>query len=207
MFSASGSHVQLHVSIVEVVGHSFPRRLDKFLLTTHYDLLNLSQANLIWRYREGMIIPNLGVFESQWLNGRPDVIVIDIGSNDMASLNGPDPHQMAVDLILRSDRIQRVISCEVVFVEQTFRVLPNPEVMRRVNGRIDSFNQYLFRMTPSMRGMTFFRHRNLAKNWRTFICQDGVHLTADGMKRYARSCRGINIQAPGRVQSRRYFQS
>ena len=114
MVSATGGHVQQGPLFVEIVGHSFPRRVDDYLRSTNSNLLNLSQAQIIWRYRGGMRIPNLRDFEGQWLNGRPDVIVIDIGSNDIANLNGRAPNQMALELVLMMQKIQQSISCEVL---------------------------------------------------------------------------------------------
>ena len=148
-----------------------------------------------------MRVSNLDVFVDELIDSAPSIILVDLGSNDMARVNADEPHRTALALVQFMEKIQRVIHCEVVFIEQFYRVCDNDFL---VNSRIRNFNRCLFHLSFNMRGMTFFRHSNMWSNWRSFLLSDGVHLNSNGHRRYRRSYRGALLQASERLTPR-YF--
>ena len=208
MVTPQGEHIQNQQRITaELVGHSFPKRLKRYLNRTGSSMLKLTQVKVFWRCVGGLKVNYFDdVVIQDWIDKAPEIIVIDVGSNDLTNPEGPDPHQMALKLVQMMEQVQRAIGCEVVFVEQFFRVLQDESRMHWLNSRISKFNGYLYHLSRNMSNMTFFRHRNLWQNWKQYIGRDGVHLSDEGNRRYARSYRGILMQASARW-SARYFRN
>ena len=185
-----------------LVGHSFIRRLANYALSTDSLNMGLSKGDckITFVGRGGMTVPRLRGKAVQFLTScRPDVIFLEIGTNDLSTA---DPLRLAADVFelaqwLVSRGVRRVVISQIFF-----RVIANGRRDVRVaadfNERVVAYNARMREHTLASADIEFWRHRGMWRNWENILI-DGVHFTGEGNRRYFNSVRGALVGAVNRL--------
>ena len=157
---------------VLVIGHSFVRRADK-----HYQLglegikpnLGLIDAVITFRGWSGLTAQKLEDKSCVVDNLDPDILVIDIGSNDLA--NGADPVMLArrVNILARAWLINtsiQVVICMEVLPKSQSAVYPAPQDF---NDRAEDFNVHLIDLAHSFTDPVIVAPSNVSRGIFTYI--------------------------------------
>jgi lysophospholipase L1-like esterase len=199
------------------LGHSFIGRLQKWIKSPQNNLgKNLAMDNVTIDFIVDYTIPQLNRALQKSLNlvARCDAIFIDIGGNDLCD-NDCDEHvvfEMCKSLIINVREANA--NCSIIVMQQLHRqhiykrkicekrrerheICCSEEKVKAFNKRIDSFNCLLKSSLYKINRVKYWCHKSLwsVKKFNTIYDADGIHLSAVGMKKYARSVRGAIQQA------------
>lgn len=187
-----------------IVGHSFVKRLADFC-SDRRNFANLRlETNLFHVEFKGVSgakvshsnsAKSLGSMARTVSDMCPDIVYIDIGSNDLCSRN-VQPTELALRIFDISTELSK--SCKCVVIGQ---ILPRLCESSTYNERVRSLNEKLKHLASEANGNVIFW--KMEKVWRVngIYHRDGVHLSNPlGMDRYARNVRGAVLFA-----SRRFY--
>ncbi len=172
---------------VVVFGHSFVSRLRNWLVSKNN--FNLSLDKSLWR----VILHGVGgltlarvPFEMDIVeNLEPNVIVLDIGANDLDSHFNPDPHQVAFDVAQFAMSLRHRAADRVVYLIMAY---PRAKPRRsNYNEVLEIYNDAL-RQQCDGKALVIFPLKNMS-SYEQCIGQDGIHLNNNGMMRYYRNIR------------------
>lgn len=185
---------------VLIIGHSFVRRLEEYV--SHSNLrhnMGLSTDNHLVSYASipGGRIDNITSLFTLIESTRPDMIVIDVGTNDLDS--STPAHLLARRLVNLATHIHSQFNItQVVVLEVLFRTLSgrySPQ-SKFFNARVHQFNNMcrsLICRNPSATPLSFRHHYGMVDDWQQYI-SDGVHLNNFGLFKYFRSIRSVIIR-------------
>ncbi len=195
------------------IGHSFV----KHFCTWMYSFNNPFGKNLSLDYIDsinfvtGYTIPSLykALLHAHDKVERANIIILDIGGNDLTDYACDEfiLHEMMLALI-RHIRSVNSFATLIVFQllhrlhlnnrsictlrRRRFGVCCSNEFTSKYNKRVDAVNIMLKKKLSALMKVKYWCHRCLwsDKKFTKFYLKDGVHLSATGMLRYARSVRG-----------------
>ncbi|XP_062613677.1 uncharacterized protein LOC134275411 [Saccostrea cucullata] len=182
---------------VLVVGHSFIRRLERSLGQIEGCFnnlgLDLSLCTVYFYGISGGRLDSLevdSVFIEKLRTYGPDIIVIQLGGNDM-SMTAVRPEVFACRLIewvssltSRFCFIKNIVVCELFI-----RAKPRQVSVEMYESKRRIVNQMLKDMLEDYPNLTFWRHLRLMQSPLAILCGDGVHLSVIGTKKFYRSLR------------------
>jgi lysophospholipase L1-like esterase len=161
-------------------------------------------------------IPQLNRALQKSLNrvARCDAIFIDIEGNDLCNKDCDEHVVFEMCKSLISNVREANANCLITVMQQLHRqyiykrkicekrcerleICCGEKKVKAFNKRIDSFNSLLKSSLYKIKRGKYWCHRSLwsEKKFNTIYDVDGIHLSAAGMKKYARSVRGAILQA------------
>lgn len=199
------------------LGHSYIGRLQRWIKSAQNNLgTNLAIDNVTIDFIVGYTIPQLNRELQKSLNivARCDAIFIDIGGNDLCDKDCDESVLFEMCKSLISNIRETNANCSITVMQQLHRqhiykrkiceksrerheICCSIEKVDDYNKRIDSFNSLLKSSLYKINRAKYWCHRSLwsVKKFNTIYDADGIHLSAVGMKKYARSVRGAIQQA------------
>ena len=124
---------------------------------------------------------------------KPTVIVVDIGTNDLASPMCCPLH-LANEVVSVARQFAAVPSVQHVVVVDVMRRVAmgvRREVRADFNDARTAYNAALHRLTDGLANIHAWKHRGMSEEWQSYLLPDGVHLNNTiGMPKYVRSIRG-----------------
>ena len=190
---------------VVILGHSFVRRQEQFLIRQHgldFNLgLDYDRAYVTYVHHGGLTAPQARIgYMDYVLSLTPDIIYIELGSNDICH---PRVGPVEVGQSLR-DLANDFIRAGVRYV-MIGETIPRagraiPRVTRSYNNKVRQLNENLHAMFGPHRSdaVRSWRHRGLSHP--SVLGPDGVHLNNTGNQRLYRSMRGAILHALSRVR-------
>lgn len=185
-----------NLSSLFVFGHSFVRRLDKYVRNRipggfsdlgEVSLRGFSGAN-VHRIMAETVDDN-----SLYLTLRDSHVLLQIGGNDLNS-DGVSPVQLAREILnvarrlINEKRVRSVCICQLLYRRQSSA---SRFVLRRdYNRLVDEVNRELKFLCSFFPRIKFWSHKRMLVNWRMYLHKDGTHLNCHGQKKYYRSMRG-----------------
>ena len=194
-------------AVVLVIGDSFIRRLQQFEHETYGNYHNLGLlfdvAHVNWIGRGGLTVPSL---RSRYLGAirtlAPDVVVIQVGSNDLcdpqnsAALVSADIQFLVQNL--HSYGVAEVIICQVL--NRHGNGVPDGISPQDYNLRVSNFNATTRAALSSYPSSRYWHHRGLWNNHCPVISRDGTHLNRFGNCLFYRSIRGAILHGVRRAR-------
>ena len=189
-----------YIPQILVFGHSFVRRLREALLS-QFDSrasanFHLPQSGHVelrgtgGRTVDKVLIYDLHVFEQS----KADIVVLDIGTNDLGTL-APEVVGSKIDdlvcLLRTRYGIRIVVVCQVL--DRNIAHTDKPD--RVFNAKAAVLRQYLSVVLAGQPGVLLWEHRDFAHPARSLLAKDGVHCNAGGQYCLYRSYRGAILQA------------
>lgn len=185
---------------VLILGHSFVRRLEEYTRINYYSNLNVASPRLQVHFSGigGLRATDLMSHFSEVEYFRPNVVIVDAGSNDLANGILPatvDDHiQMFFDACL-SFQVEYCMS-----LQQLYRFSSHKYTVP------DNFNNCIVQLN-NLLGKSGAQHSSLWKhrcglwvNWQSYLLPDGTHLNDKGMVKYFKSVRQGVKYALSRLQ-------
>ena len=185
---------------VLVLGHSYVRRLGEFVHQSSWDVspnfgLKESQGTVYFAGYGGASVHRIHALLREVLERfMPDVVVLQVGSNDVRS-NGDDPEYLADRLLGLARRLRDEFGITNVIVSQLFfrTVVP----CQHYNGIIHEINLHLENKLQDERYLSFWKHFGF---WNPEVRallqhQDGVHFNDLGNYKFYKSLRGAILKA------------
>ena len=182
-----------------LLGHSFVRRLDKYMQEQGKPNLSLDRAGLELRLKgwSGMTMANFPKALKQVSTHRPELVILDIGTNDI------DAQRMSLEvlvdqlfkfgtLMVSNYGVKRVVFLEVLPRGRGRHAAKNPQF----TAQVQQFNADLMALVTSQQGvyrrLHCWNHRRMRTNVHRYL-RDGVHLNDQGMKKYFHSVKGAVV--------------
>ena len=195
---------------VLILGHSFIRRLDRFLTEKHSAEHNLSLSRSTHHVRlegiSGGHIDDLPTLFHVHERFSPVVVLIDISTNDIAD-NRVNLQTLALNLINHARRLHTqyqaasIILCEVLPRGFTGKFKGSPDFNIRV-ARLNSMLKTLVRQHKPEHPLLFWYHKGIVADVEEFP-SDGCHLNDQGLSKYATSLRSAVIRVSNKVRNGR----
>jgi lysophospholipase L1-like esterase len=183
---------------VLLIGHSFLTHLQKdikygLIGSNNFGLNSSNQAIVFFAASGGMRAYHLNSQLSFVSDVAPEVIVIDIGTNDIDG--GMLPQDVAQQIktfvydIIRIPAVKKVVILQVLFRERHGSRCPE------FNQRVTELNTILKRFALDKKDVVYWKHRGLWQAWKSTLRSDGVHLNLRGEHLYYRSIRGAILHS------------
>ena len=178
---------------VLVLGHSFIRRLSSFIQIHRFERLNhassLSQAKIhLWGLSGFTVQMALFYRLTRVESFRPDIVVLELGTNDLTSCEPEVVGSMLEELV----RVLHVdYGVKVVCVNQIIFRANSPVF----NARVPILNRYLKVVLEPLPFAFFWHHRGFWRSARDLLHSDGIHLNSWGHFQLYRSMRGAILKA------------
>jgi lysophospholipase L1-like esterase len=182
---------------ITIFGHSYVRRLHE-LMFSRQDLHNLGLDSA--RFQISCIgIGGLKLQQRQRLHSSDhllagqDLVIIDIGSNDLC-LENYVPEQFALDIVSYCSFLTEGLGVKRVAISQ---------ILTRSIEPFHEYNQHVIRANVAIQHIlstcdfpvVLWKHRGMWNSQKTIHCADGVHLSLDiGYPKYIRSLRDCIIR-------------
>ncbi len=178
-----------------MLGHSFVHRLARFARDRGCPNMTLDPSlySIAYLSEGGMRMSGLVNQVAAIRRNRPQVVFMEIGTNDLAS--GVSPDSLAQEVkrfavyLLQHENVKRVIVSQV-----TFRAEGSPRTPKDFNRTVTAYNATIHKLLKNVDGVKFWRHRNMWAHWQQLL-SDGVHFNDTGNRRYYNSVRGAIIAA------------
>ena len=128
---------------------------------------------------------------------RPDVVILQIGSNDLADKHRPlmrpetvgsQIHDLAWKLINHLN-VSQVVVCEEFRCPKKYQLFPD------FNANIDALNQYLSVVIDALPCASYWSHHGFKLSELDLYLHDGIHMNETGNFKLFKSFRGAAIQA------------
>lgn len=192
---------------VLILGHSFVRRFEQFVLNSldarvNENLnLNNDEVQISYSGHGGASLERIRALGTSYVREqRPDVVIIQAVSNDLCK------PEKTVDLIFRR-LIEFVVDLRygesvrsVVILQTLHRIAPLKPTRYQVdlpwfNSRVDELNRRISEYIKEVEGVNFFR---LSGFWNpstrsTVYLDDGVHLNKQGHIKYYNNIRAVVV--------------
>ena len=198
----------LHFS---VIGHSFVRRADQHLQSIQMNNLGLplfSHKVEFLGLGGAHILDLIPLFQSS--SNLPDVVIIDIGTNDLTNYRAP-PHTLALQVF---NVARRLITHHNVAHVVILQVLPRTTWGR--HGQPQSFCSRVSRFNAMLESLVYqykarfpvscWMHKGMRSNINNFI-SDGVHLNPLGLTKYIKSIKRAILAISRSIRATRSFYS
>lgn len=183
-----------------VVGHSFVKRFARHLLQSsagrsrdYARVLGLPREDIYVEGRGGLKIRDFDFISNAVVRHRPDVVVIEIGTNDICEARTSDQVNRLADTLVSSaeafpPHVKSVILCLVVGRRRNRR---NTVVSQQFEEWRQQYNQRLRTLVANSQRLKVYKHdRSILVNLRTDITNDEIHITSRrGLELYTFSMR------------------
>ena len=169
---------------VMVLGHSFVKRAKDFVhsgLEDTTDNLHLEDVDFHWNGFGGLTLPLLELKSHLLYATRPDILVLDIGSNDLCD-DFIDPHALALNVYNVANSFLHVSSITCIFIlDISYRSIQSSYSARQdFNACADIYNSKLHYLCSSNIAPIFPASlRGLKDNFEDYLHTDGVHLSVN----------------------------
>ena len=175
-----------------VIGHSFVRRMRERLAGGGLRLARDFAATII-RGFGGMRLESLRQHIGYVKHLEPTLIVVDIGTNDLASPMCC-PLALAEAVVTTAKEFAAVPSVRHVVVLQMMPRTKSRRSRPNFNDACDVYNAHVRKLTKKLETVHSWSHRGMVMEWDKYLLPDGVHLNHAGMNKYIRSVRGAALQ-------------
>ena len=179
---------------VLIIGHSFVHRLKAFVQKKRHKqaFSNLSGiADIYFHGVGGRTIAKFRKFDYHVVRQLvPDVIILELGSNDLVELS---PQTVGSELESLVRELYEIDSVQFVVVGQVLRRHTPNSV--EYNCKVGKLHQYLKVVLEPLPFCYYWRHRGFWKSKSELYLPDGVHLNNLGNYKFMRSIRGAVLQA------------
>ena len=177
------------------LGHSFVRRASQHLFSQSQPNLYLPTATheVMFQFRGGAHISDIFQLFRQSGNFNPDIVVIDMGTNDLFNNLSTPSHSLALQLfnlarhLVDHFRVQHVIILEVL-PRTTWGRYGAPLSFSSRVVRFNSMVKALVYRHKLTSHVSFWFHKGIPSNVSQFLV-DGCHLNPTGMVKYIKSVR------------------
>ena len=125
-------------------------------------------------------------------NFRPEVIILQVGSNDLCRARSKaDAWAVGYNIVQFAEQLLTHQSVRLVLILSSFHRTKHsgytPDV-KLYNQLVDQLYHYLYITTGDCPGVKFFTLGNkLLVKFADFVCHDGTHLNPAGLRRYYRA--------------------
>ena len=179
-----------------IIGHSFVRRAQKYVLQSKTSVLNLKQFSHVYFHGiGGLKIHDLEEELHMISDLDCKVCVLDLGSNDLCR-DSKDVYEAANELFNVAGDIVSKYGIKVIIMQQFNRKRRSNS--NAYNAKILVFNRIIRRLCQNQnhRGMIICHVlQNMWPSWEKLIVPDGTHLSKDGCRRLCRNYRTALIKA------------
>ena len=178
---------------VLILGHSFIRRLQKFI-EHHIGHLDLSlqitaPADITWHGIGGRTVAKTIKFDLHVVRStRPDIVIVQLGTNDLPFQS---PLQVGSELEDFVRLLHDSYGVKFVCVRQTIR----QRSFTAFNKNVDLLTRYLRVVLEPIPYAIYWGHRGFWKARHNFYAADGVHLNSMGLYKLYRSFRGAVLKS------------
>ena len=177
------------------LGHSFVRRASQHLLSSNQSNLNLPLAthDVMFQFRGGAHIADIMHLYRKAPNFNPDIVVIDIGTNDLFNFTNTPSHSLALQLfdtarhLVQHCGVRHVIILEVL-PRTTWGRFGAPQSFSSRVARFNTMLKSLVSQHQESTPISFWFHKGILADVSQFIL-DGCHLNPAGMTKYLKSVR------------------
>lgn len=186
-----------------LVGHSYIRRLERYCRRRGIVNFGLPSYFLLEAFTlPGARLSDLVDLIQPIVTFSPDLIVMDIGGNDM-SIRSVDPQASAMALIFFLRYLAYILRCRkgyypvITILEQHYRSRAPRHALRPqiINQRLAHWHYLLGTWAAQYQDISFVRLHNLnMAGWMAELV-DGVHLTATAMFEYLRTVQHAVLSA------------
>jgi lysophospholipase L1-like esterase len=178
---------------IMILGHSFVRRLQQFVLRSHSGLnanFNLSESVIVqWLGVGGRTVDKTRRYDMRVVRAfRPDIVLIQLGTNDLPTA---PPLQVGSDIEELVKLLHSHYNVKVVVVCQTLWRDSDQDF----NNNVVALNQYSQVFLEHLPFVLFWKHRGFWNTRENIYLRDGVHLNDRGQVKLYRSFRGAIHQA------------
>ena len=186
------------MSSAVIIGHSFVKRCQRYVLQSGTDLFRLRQYDDVFFHgiggarvstieKELEIIPHLNA----------KCVIFDIGSNDVSDISR-STWDIAKAIVTMAGEVVSKYGATVIIMPQFKRIKGTGRFSKHdFNVRLEELNahlKFLCKHAPE-KNVLYHNLRNMWPIWDTLISHDGVHLTTNGMLRLCRNYRSALIKA------------
>ena len=179
---------------VLIIGHSFVHRLKTFVQKKRHMQAFSSlrgMADIYFHGVGGRTIAKFRKFDFNVVRQLvPDVIIVQLGSNDLVELS---PQTVGSELESLVRELYEIDSVQFVVVGQVLRRHTPNSV--EYNCKVGKLHQYLKVVLEPLPFCYYWRHRGFWKSKSELYLPDGVHLNNLGNYKFMRSIRGAVLQA------------
>ena len=181
-----------------VFGHSYVKRLKYYVKDNNLGLFKEVGNVKFWGF-SGAHVPRLIEKADQFEHVLKDChVILQIGGNDLNS-DRVNPETLAEEILNLARRLINQKGVHSVCIGQLlYRSQSRGSrfiLRRRYNIMVDILNKKLQFLCEFFPRITFWSHRRMLQNCKSYMDQDGTHLNKRGMKKYARSVRGAMLKA------------
>lgn len=195
-----------------ILGHSFVRRMRDWLHTRDDLYLGLWQVSEIHYHGVGgatlyHLWDEIGLIRSL----RPDVLLLDIGSNDLSysSLSPTtfvDELERYVSHLLAVTSVREVVIFQVFYRASGYQPRRHQRERREYNAAVDEANELLHLMCKKRSNLHVFRLQGMRGNAESYLLHDGVHLNQQGQEKHKWHYRRAIIGAVSRLPPPSQYQ-
>ena len=189
-----------------VIGHSFVDRAKQFLLQgkegTRCDLL-LSDLHITWEGYSGLSLRDLDLKSHVLFAQRPDILLIDIGTNDLCSVSA-DPHRLAQSAFKAAVAFLDMPSIQCMFLFCPRAIHSRYPARVDFNDCVDLYNVCVRELcSASISSSLPVWSQGHQADLRLYLSHDGVHLSSrppcpavhSGIFKYLMSVRTALVRA------------
>ena len=177
------------------LGHSFVRRASQHLSSINQTnlYLPLPTHEVLFQFRGGAHIPDISQLFRQSAGFNPDIVVIDIGTNDLFNNTSTPSHTLALQLynlakhLVNHHGVRHVIILEVL-PRTTWGRYGAPKSFSSRVCRFNAMVKSLVSKSNHSTPVSFWFHKGISANVSQFIL-DGCHLNPTGLTKYIKSVR------------------
>ena len=179
-----------------IIGHSYVKRAQQYILQSKTSMLNLTQFSHVYFHGiGGLKISKISEELHMISDLNCKVCVLDVGSNDLCQ-DSRDVYRLATQLFDVAKEIVSKYQVKVVIMQQFNRNRRSHP--KAYNAKITVFNRLIRKFcTHESQGGMISCHvlQNMWPIWRSLLISDGTHLTRDGCRRLCRNYRNALIKA------------
>jgi hypothetical protein len=167
--------------VVLVLGHSFVRRLVKFTQnrteSTATDMGLRDSCTVVYHGISGGRLSHLWDEIDFIANLSPQIVILDVGTNDLASSSSPG--NLANAILAFANHLHVQCKVRVIYIAHIFPRAPHAaRTPPDFNERAHTYNAALKSLcTDSHTTIFSFYFTGLIENWPAYLLHDGVHLS------------------------------
>lgn len=187
------------VTQILIIGHSFVNRLKnklnslaRYNSTSIREEMDLARSNISpWIHgKPGACIKDIPTLKQQTeKNCNPDIIVLDIGQNDLCATTltaAENAQQLVIQakLLLSTGKVKMVMLCQVTYKT---KLKKSTKDYAQFLDDVDEFNYYIMKLTRKEHRIVTWKHKGMKDPEKDFTV-DGTHPDTDhGLQKYRNS--------------------
>ena len=179
-----------------IIGHSFVKRAQKYVLDSKTKMLQLNQySHVFFHGISGLKVDKVRQELHMISDLECSVCILDVGSNDLCR-DSVNIYEVAYELFTIANEIVDLYGVNVVLMQQFNRV--RRAHTEAYNAKITAFNGLIKKWCNERNRSGMIRHQilqNMWPKWESLLISDGTHLSKDGSRRLCRNYRNALIKA------------